>query len=198
MKLVGVTFVGPELDDLEVLEACPPDLRRFLEETNGLTAYNGGLHIRGACRAPSWHSLHDVWHGEHALHRLYPAAVTPNDIPFAQDSVGDQWLLRAGAVCRLSAETGDVEDLGHNFETFLAATERDPVETLGLHPLLQFQADGGTLAPGQLLSVYPPFCTEEAAKGVSLAAVPAAERLEFLSELASQLPPDGKFRVKFT
>ena len=48
-----------------------------------------------------------------------------------------------------------------------------------------------------MLNVYPPFCTKEAENGVSLAAVPASERLHFLAELARQMPPDGQFRVKF-
>jgi hypothetical protein len=59
---------------------------------------------------------------------------------------------------------------------------------------MQFADDGGRLEPGRLLHVYPPFCTEEAANGVQLDAVPAAERLHFLTELARQMP-GGEFRV---
>lgn len=43
--------------------------------------------------------------------------------------------------------------------------------------------------------MYPPFCTRESGEGVSLAAVPATERLDFLADLARRLPPDGPFRV---
>jgi hypothetical protein len=62
---------------------------------------------------------------------------------------------------------------------------------------MQFQAEGGALEPGQLLNVYPPFCTAESGAGVSLAAVPVAERLPFLADLARQMPRSGRFRSAF-
>lgn len=67
--------------------------------------------------------------------------------------------------------------------------------TLRLQPLIGFQQRGGALAPGELINVYPPFCTLEAGNGVEMAAVPAVERRVFLAELARQLPADGAFRV---
>lgn len=197
MEFTGVTYVGPQADDAEVLEKLPSDLRRFLEQTNGLVAYDGGLHIRGASTEPVWHSLRHVWFGPQAFHARYPA-VQADDVPFAQDAVGDQWLLRGTQVVRLEAETGDLEALDQTFSEFLQAVDAAPVDVLGLHPLLQFQSEGGAVAPGQLLNVYPPFCTKESADGVSLAAIPATERLDFLAELARQLPGDGQgFRIAF-
>lgn len=197
MDLPGITFTGPEIDDEEVFERLPGDLQRLLRDSNGFVAYDGGLHVRGACRAPAWHSLRAVWEGESALHRLYPA-VGADDVPIAEDAVGDQWLLRAGEVVQLEAETGAVESLGLDLDAFLARVREDPVEALGLHPLMRFEDDGGRLEPGQLLNVYPPFCTEEAADGVSLRAVPTEERLHFLAELARQLPDEGGFRIDFS
>jgi hypothetical protein len=191
----GVTFVGPPVDDHEMFDRLPPDLQRFLEQANGLVAYYGGLHIRGACGEPAWHSLRVAWAGPNALHERYPA-VGSEDVPFAQDAVGDQWLLRAGKVVRLLAETGDLEETGMSFAEFLAAAAQTPIDTLGLQPLMQLQTEGGRLEPGQLLNVYPPFCTEEAASGVSLRAVPAGEQLAFLADLAAQLPATGRFRIK--
>ncbi len=197
MEFTGVTYVGPEADDAEVLEKLPSDLRRFLEQTNGLVAYHGGLHIRGASTEPVWHSLRHVWFGPQAFPARYPA-VQADDVPFAQDAVGDQWLLRGTQVVRLAAETGDLEALDQTFGEFLQAVDAAPVDVLGLHPLLQFQSEGGAVAPGQLLNVYPPFCTKESADPVSLAAIPATERLDFLAELARQLPGDGQgFRIAF-
>lgn len=196
MEFPAITFVGPEPDDREVLERLPVDLRGFLNNANGVIAYGGGLHIRGACFNPEWHSLRRVWMGEQALHARY-AHVEPGDVPFAQDAVGDQWLLRAGSVLRLLAETGEVESMSVTFAEFVLAVGRDPAETLGLGPLMQFQADGGMLEPGHLLNVYPPFCAQESGNGVSLSAVPTAERLDFLADLARQLPDDGEFRVSF-
>ena len=195
VDLPGVTFAGPTPDDHEVLAQLPAVLRELLADSNGFVAYGGGLHVRGACHEPEWHSLRAAWWGERALHRTYDA-VAENDVPFAEDAVGDQWLLRGDDVVQLAAETGNLESLGFGLVGFLRDARREPVEVLGLHPLMQFADDGGRLEPGQLLQVYPPFCTAEAANGVRLDAVPAAERLHFLAELAPQMPDDGEFRVK--
>jgi hypothetical protein len=194
MEFSGVTYRGPSVDDDELLALLPDLLRRLLRKTNGVIAFDGGMHIRGACHQPQWHSLRRAWRGEGAVHRLY-ASVEAADIPFAQDAVGDQWLLRDQRVVALHAETGELDDLDQDLDEFFAAVERDPVETLGLQPLMQYRADGQTLAPGELLSVYPPFCTEQAADGVDLRAVPALERLNFLADFARQLQADGSTGV---
>src|SRR6478735_3096134 len=138
MEFRGVTFTGPAPDDDAVLGAVPGDLRALLEEVNGLVAYGGGLHLRGACLAPEWHSLADVWTGPRAFHERYDA-VEPGDVPFAQDALGDQWLLRDGRVVHLAAEYGGLQDRDQTLDEFLRAVVDEPTETLGLHPLLQFQ-----------------------------------------------------------
>jgi hypothetical protein len=187
------------IDDTEILERLPEALRRRIEDGNGFIAHGGGVHVRGACHEPAWHSLREAWLGDNAFHRHYPELL-PDDIPLAEDAVGDQWILRGDQVLRLAAETGDVEALGLDLDGFFAAVEADPVETLGLHPLLQLQHEGGRLEPGQLISVYPPFCMKESADGVSLRPVPALERHAFLRSLAAQLrdvPEGGTVRVQF-
>src|ERR1022692_4903684 len=156
MKSDHVTYTGPAIDDPEVLEQLPKALADLLQQTNGYIHYHGGLHVRGACKAPAWHSLREAWNGPNAYHRLYPD-VKPEDIPFAEDCLGDQFLLRGREVWQLFAETGEVESLEASFKEFMANVVDDPGEHLGLHPLLQFQREGGHLQPGQLLAAYPPF-----------------------------------------
>ena len=181
MELFHVTFHGPGVDDLETLECVPPALRGLLSQINGFIQFHGGLHVRGACREPHWHSLREAWHGSSAYRFTYPT-IDRDDIPFAQDCVGDQFFLRDDRVVRLYAETGEVVALGLDLRGFFSAVERNPIEFLGLQPLMRLQTEGGTLEPGQLLSVYPPFCTHEAVSGVSVRAVPAQERLSFLAD----------------
>jgi hypothetical protein len=200
MKLEHVTFAGPLLDDGELIARLPADLAALLRQINGFIQFHGGLHVRGACLHPAWHSLRDAWESEAAFHRLYPA-VRAEDIPFAEDCLGDQFLLRDGRVWRLMAETGEIEPLEVGLDGFFRAVEADPVEFLSLQPLLQFQQDGGRLEPGQLLSAAPPFCTEQPAEGVSLRAIPAGDRRRFLAGFAAQIwdVPDGgaiEFRVE--
>ena len=89
----GILYTGGELTDLVTFAKLPTYLQAFLREQNGVVAYFGGLHLRGCVTAPGWHSLAGVWQGERALWRTY-AAVQKADIPFAQDCVGNQFLLR--------------------------------------------------------------------------------------------------------
>ena len=186
MKLDQVTFTGPALDDEEMLDRLPSELAAMLRQINGFILYQGGLHVRGACLTPEWHSLRNAWDGDDAFHRLYPE-VQAEDVPFGEDSLGDQFLLREGIVWRLFAETGEVESLEATLLEFFEAVKADPIEELALQPLQQYQQDGGNLEPGKLLAAFPPFCTEESADGVSLAAIPSAERRRFLADFAEQV-----------
>ena len=192
MELENVTFTGPPLTDGDLLDRLPANLAGLLRQINGFIQFHGGLHVRGACHEPDWHSLWDAWDGEAAFWRLYPE-VNQADVPFAEDCLGDQFLLRDGVVHQLAAETGEVESMGVGLREFFEAVAVDPVEFLALQPLLQHQEDGGQLEPGQLLAASPPFFTKEAADGVSLAPISAGERRRFLADIAAQLRdvPDG-------
>jgi hypothetical protein len=197
MDISSVTFRGPPIDDEPVLARLPANLQALLRSMNGFIQYHGGLHVRGASAGPAWHALRAVMEGEFALHALYEE-VRPEDVPFGQDCVGDQFLLRNGEVHRLFAETGEVEFAAAGLRSFLEAAQADPVEFLKLHPLLKLQSDGSGLQPGELIHAYPPFCTKEAARGVSLRAVPAQQVISFHAAMAAQLPPDGQqFKVEW-
>src|SRR5687768_13893517 len=84
-------YLGPPIDDEEMLARLPAEYRRLLGEVNGYVAYHGGLHVRGACSTPEWHSLRAAWFGEEAIHRQFPA-VSAEDVPFAEDALGDQFV----------------------------------------------------------------------------------------------------------
>ena len=185
-------YLGPPIDDSAILEALPPELSNLLRRANGYVAYHGGLHVRGACHEPEWHSLRAAWHGPGAVHRLFPA-VHADDIPFGEDALGNQLVIREGVVHRLDGETGELESLQVDLADFDAATRADPIGYLDLLPLERFRAEGGMLEPGQLLNVYPPYVFKESGDGVSLRAIAAADRLGFLSTLAEALRgvPEG-------
>jgi len=195
MELDHITYQGPPVDDLQLLDRLPENLETLLNSLNGFIQFGGGLHLRGACFAPEWHSLRRAWLGPTSISDLF-ANVDPTWVPFAEDCVGDQFLLRNKDVLRLSAETGEVDDLRMSLKDFLSSANADPIDFLALEPLLQFTEDQGGLPEGQLLHVYPPFCAKESAQGVSLKAIPAWELHKFHSHLAKNLPEDGgKFRV---
>ncbi len=192
MNLDQSTYRGPAVDDRELLDLVPTELRALLEQVNGVVLFSGGLHIRGAALAPEWHSLRRAWLSGDSINQAYPG-VFASDVPFAQDCMGDQFLLRDRQVIRLLAEDGSFEPLGVDLSAFLDAARSDPLEYLGLHPLVRFMEDGGRIRPGQLLVAYPPFMFAESGEGVALEAVAADEAIRFHSDLARQMRgvPDG-------
>ena len=56
--------------------------------------------------------------------------VNPTWVPFTEDCVGDQFLLRNKDVLRLSAETGEVDDLSMSLEDSLSSANADPIDFL--------------------------------------------------------------------
>jgi hypothetical protein len=191
MEFSDISYVGPAIDDLSILAELPSVLAELLREQNGFVAFRGGFHLRGACTGPDWHALRTAWTGERALCKLF-RSIRSTDVPFAEDALGDQFILRDEQVWRLDSETDTLEPTELGLLEFLEATRQDPVEFLRLQPLLAFDAEGGTLAAGQLLSVYPPFVVEVETKR-SYRAISAADRLGFLASLAEQIRslPDG-------
>lgn len=174
MDLKNVSYRGPAIDDVEVFERLPPVLANGLRSINGWVQFHGGLHVRGACLAPAWHSLRTVWFGQDPFWELYDS-VEPDWVPFAEDCLGDQFFLTPERVVRLDAETGEIEDEAASLAGFLAAVNRAPTATLALEPLITYLKRGGRLEPGQLLRADPPFCTPESAGGVTLHPVEAAQ-----------------------
>lgn len=184
MNISGITWKGESIEDVELLRELPAELVRILSNTNGFILHEGAVHVRGACLTPEWHSLRAAWRGPKAFHILYDE-VRPSDTPFAQDQVGDQFLIREGVVLRLFAETGKTERLSGSLQEFFSKMN-DDIEgflNVGLsHKML----------PGQLLHAFPPFCFESVEVS-SLAPLTATEVILFHADLARQIRdvPDG-------
>lgn len=195
-----ISYQSPEVDDSQIMDQLPPDLRDHLAAQNGYVAFEGALHVRGAVSDPEWHSLRHAWKSHLAFHHLYDE-ITETDVPFAEDCVGDQFFLRGQQIAHLNAETGEIDLLEMNLEGFLKECLADPLEFLLAHPLKQLQQESGSLEPGQLIHAYPPFSTEEGGAGSSLKAVPALELHQWHAELARIIGPlqDGqKLEIRVT
>jgi len=195
--LGNITYEGPAIDDHEILTHLPDDLGSLIHQINGFILSHGVLHIRGACLDPSWHAIRTVMMGNLALHNLYPI-IHPTDVPFGQDCVGDQFLLRDNLVHRLSAETGEIENLGLHLDDFIQSAVERPDEILIPQPLYNLESQGTVLNPGQLIMAYPPFCVKEASNKVSLKAIDAEELISFHAEFARQIAdvPNGR-KIRF-
>jgi len=193
MDIPGITWKGESIEDIEILRELPVELVRVLSDTNGFILHEGAVHVRGACFTPEWHSLRAAWRGPKAFHILYDD-VRPSDIPFAQDQVGDQFLIRETVVLRLSAETGEIERLAESLPDFLSRVGSDIEGFLNV-------GLGQRMQPGQLLHAYPPFCFRESGAGASLAPLPAFEVILFHADLARQIrdtPDGGQVEFKLT
>jgi hypothetical protein len=169
MDLPGMTYRGAPLDDVDILERLAPDHAQLLARRNGIVAFAGGLHLRGASRGPAWHSLRAAWEGPAALSARF-GAILPGDAPVGQLATGDQLVLRDGVVHRYRLDDARLVSTGFDLQGFLDAAQRDPIATLDLDALAAFQASGGWLQPGQLLAPDPH-------APARWRAIPAAERL---------------------
>ena len=186
LKIPEVTFVGPPVDDIVLAELVPIDIFAVLVDINGFVAFDGAFHFRGISSMPEWHSLALAWTSTTALHTLY-SALLPSDVPFAQDALGNQFVLRGDQVSLLDGETGELEPLHMTVQDLFGSTLNSPGDILPTNIVKSFQDTGGALLPGELPSVYPPFCTKDSAAGVSVKAIAAQERIRFLAHFAAQI-----------
>lgn len=186
MELLQVTFQGPPVDDPELFELLPAELRALLEQINGFVQFSGGLHIRGASRDPDWHSLRRAWMSEHAFHNYY-RSMSATDIPFGEDYLGNQFLLRNGLVSMIEAEMGHITELNLTLPDFIEAVQADPQNTLNLEPLWVFQQDNGPLEPGELLHADPPLCSDQAMTGYVLTRKLAVDHLADLRKFYTKI-----------
>ena len=185
------TWTAGKSDDLALISELPNDLRELIQESGGFILHDGAIHFRGCVLEPDWNSLREAWRGTNALHLLYPDVYT-TDIPFAQDQLGDQYLLRDGSVLRLEAETGEVALFANNLQAFTSGIGNSISEYLNV-------GLGYKLEPGFLLHASPPFCMAESGVKTSLRPIPIAELIRFHAEVAKQIRdvPDG-WKVAFS
>jgi hypothetical protein len=185
MKLEGITWEAGGSTDMTVLGFLPWELREIIEPTGGFILHHGAIHFRGCTFDPEWNSLRSIYHGDSSLKTSYPT-VNVDDIPFAQDQLGDQYLLRGTEVMHLAAETGEVVRFARCLTEFMDGIESDIEDYLNV-------SLGHRLQPGQGLHAHPPFCVRGAAGASSLRPVPISELIRFHADLARQIAdvPDG-------
>ena len=177
--------------DEEFFKTLPQELQEVLSKKNGYVSHGGGFHLRGVCHKPKWHSLEEVFVGEHALFDLFEF-VEEDDIPFAEDCMGDQFLLREGQVIRLYAESGDMEELGLTLEEFMDKVKNAPSDVLDLEVMELVTESDAKLHPGEVMVAHPPFVMEESEEGVQLEAMPCLQALMYYSQLSFNIQSVAK------
>lgn len=183
MDFTGITYHGGEIEDRDIFEAMPGILQDFYRQNNGLIAFEGGLQIHGCVNSPDWFSLRNAIQHVHANYDT----VQSGDIPFAQDCLGDHYVLSGSSVVHLNGETGEIDPLEISFEQFLKQASEDPVNFLSLQPLEMYKSNGSSLKPGCLLNAYPPFSMQTDDQEYDLKAIDALEQRNFLADYYAQI-----------
>ena len=186
MNLNGITWEAGGSTDTVLLGFLPEELRDIIEPTGGFILHHGAIHFRGCTFEPAWNSLRPIYHGNQSLKTLYPT-VDIDDVPFAQDQLGDQYLLRGVEVVHLDAETGEIKRFARCLTEFVDGIQADIEDYLNV-------SLSHRLMPGQGLHASPPFCVSDPLGGrSSLRAIPILELIQFHADLARQIAdvPEG-------
>jgi hypothetical protein len=191
IHLKDVSWVGPPIDDLEILDLCPPGLRDLLGKVNGFIQFKGAFHVRGASAAPAWHSLRNALQGPLSFCSLYPE-IKPGDVPFAEDALGDQYFLRGDLVMVLQSESGDVKPTGVNFHGFMLKLQDERASSIDLGDDSVLGTGKYRIQPGELLGVWPPYVMKHDG-AFSMKPQPTLHHRLFLADLAEDIRtiPDG-------
>lgn len=209
VALADPAFSPPEFDAnvaVEVLGASAGLLtphRRLLELRNGLYAHDHALHVFGACESPAWHSLR-LWNAPTTWRDAYgPIAGLDELVFFAEDAFGDQFGYEAvgGRVVIFEAEVGRIVPVAGSFADWLEEMLDRPGASLPIDVLANERAQSRFHKPGTHLFAWPPLCTAESSRGVSLGHVDAVEAMRFRGELARQirhLPTGARVEVDLT
>jgi hypothetical protein len=128
-----------------------------------------------------------------ALHKLFQQ-IADTDFPFAQDYLGNQFLLRRGQVWKLRADTGEATDLALDLAAFFGAVREDAIAFLELQLLAEFHQLHGPLEPGSLVHTMPPLCVKREDNKIAMKPVPIDNALSFLANFSKQVAaaPDGE------
>lgn len=186
-----ITYSVTNIEDPDILSVLPNEYQSLLSMVNGFILKGGWFHVRGAVENPYWHSIREAFLGPRAIHKIF-RSVIHGDIPFGQDSLGNQYLLRESNIFYLNGEKGTIDPIDIPFTDFIEGLFRNPEQFISIDHVRHFQARGGGLEPSELLNAYPPIMVypPEERLRVSLHPVNVDDQLDFLSKLSSSVVRD--------
>jgi hypothetical protein len=193
---IGCGAVETSIGQPNGLGGLGRELQALLQNKNGFYAFESALHVLPASRNEEqmtlarWNAL-DLWRFEYG-------ELTEGKLFFAEDAFGNQFCLDHEHVCSFDAETGELNDLGTNLESWAANLLKD-YRVLTGHPLIhEWQVKNGALPVGTRLMPKTPFVLGGEYSLKNLYSLDATRGMKSRGNLARQLKnlPDGA-RVEF-
>lgn len=193
--------LGLEPADLGYLERWPlrsvnqhlvDELRGVLTARDGFYAFESALHVRPATAGIRNEPSLSEWNASSLWAASY-ASDSQDCFFFAEDGLAAQICLWNGAVARLDPETGALEQIAPDLETWAGLVLADP-GPLTAFPLVHgWQAENGPLAPGQRLFPRLPFVLGGKYECSNLRAFDTLAGIRFLASIARQIRdlPEG-------
>ena len=167
------------------------ELFELLTLRNGFYAFQSALHIFPIGTAEGIMDL-ESWNAD-TLWRNGYGRKTEHCLFFAEDIFGGQFCIHEDKVCYFEPETGELEDLAPNLESWACLILEDYQVLTGYLLAHRWQKENGPLSSGKRLLPKVPFILEGAFEVDNVYAADAVEGMRFRGDLARQLDsiPDG-------
>jgi len=182
----AIGFTQPEVPGL------PPDLGDLLSRKNGFLAFESALHVLPAGPVSGGTMSVQLWNDQDLWRSSYDG-MADGLLFFAEDIFGGQFAFCSEGVVSFDPETGDVERIATDLESWADRVLADYQLLTGFPVAHSWQELHGQLPPGMRLVPKRPFVLGGEFGPANLYALDAAEGMRFRGELATQIRdlPEG-------
>jgi hypothetical protein len=168
------------------------ELREVLVARDGFYAFESALHVRPATAGTLKEPSLSEWNAPSLWAASY-ASDSQECFFFAEDGLAGQICLWNGAVARLDPETGALEHIAPDLETWAGLILANPGPLTAFPLVHSWQAENGPLASGLRLFPRIPFVLGGKYELSNLRAFDTLAGIRFLASIARQVRdvPDG-------
>jgi hypothetical protein len=154
---------------------------QLLQWRNGFFAFEGLLHVLGACGSPPNHSIFS-WNDRSGWRRTW-GPLTEGCVFFAQTAFGDQFAYRGGKVVRLRAFEGRVDAMAASLEEWIQSAILDPDFALDRRLFEACVKVHGPLPRGGHFAPTMPYDPAQPLDPSSMQVVPTRDAMEMKGDL---------------
>lgn len=180
--------IGKKYAPSDLIKICslPNELKKIYEYTDGFFAFESALHVFPLTDNNNQRESIASWNRQIEFIDTYNLEY-PNEIIFAEDAIGGQFVLTSTGVSLLDLETNEREFVAPDIESW-AKSILDDYEYLAAFTLAHdWQMMHGTLPVGCRLSPNIPFILGGEFLATNLKPIPRKELLRFRAHLFEQI-----------